>query len=86
MSSLPSLFSSSLVVGFFSLLSLYTLGGPGTYGSASNVISAAFVPAVGAGVLYAAWEEGSGQHTSGGGDWVPACCSTFVKIDLEKWW
>ena len=55
-------------------------GGAGTYGDASNVISAAFAPVVGKGTLYAAWEVGTGET------WTPSCCSTYVKMDLEGWW
>ena len=55
-------------------------GGEGTYEDASNVISTAFAPAVNKGTLYAAWEVGAGET------WVPSCCSTYVKMDLEAWW
>ena len=55
-------------------------GGEGTCGDASNVISAAFAPVVGAGTLYAAWEVGTGET------WTPACCSTYVKMEMSEWW
>jgi hypothetical protein len=59
----------------------YTCAGKGNYdSSADNVISAAFAPFSGAGVLYASWEVGSGET------WVPACCSTYVKVDMAEWW
>ncbi len=53
---------------------------PEQYADASNVLSAAFAPVPDAGVMYAAWEVGTGTA------WLPACCSTYVKIDLAQWW
>jgi len=58
----------------------YQCGGVGTYDDASNVISAAFAPSPGAGTLYASWEVGTGD------EWTPACCTTFVQVDMESWW
>ena len=45
----------------------------------SNVMSIAYVPSVGAGHLYIAWETGSGAT------WLPAACSPYVLIDLKAW-
>jgi hypothetical protein len=44
-----------------------------------NVMSIAYQPA--AGVLYVAWESGSGPT------WAPACCSDYVRVALKgTWW
>jgi len=51
-----------------------------SYPKANNVISAAFAPASGGGVMYAAWEVGTGDN------WVPACCSAYVRFDMSEWW
>lgn len=54
------------------------------YASANNVISTAFQPSTGAednkGVIYAAWELGSGN------EWIPAACGAYVKFDMSLWW
>lgn len=43
----------------------------------SNVLSVAFDPK--SQVIYSAWEANSGDN------WVPAGCSTFVKLDMAQW-
>lgn len=48
---------------------------PGTGGS--NVLSVAFDPA--RLVLYSAWEAGTAST------WSPACCNTYVVLDMNSW-
>ena len=49
-------------------------------GSNENILSAAAAPAVGAGVLVVAFENGSGD------DWRPAACSDYVQVNRAEWW
>lgn len=75
-----AIFTASVLGGKSNDVSNFYQCNASYYAKADNVISAAFAPQDGAGVLYAAWEVGSGDS------WVPACCSTYIKVDLAAWW
>jgi len=46
----------------------------------SNVLSVTYEPKVNAGVMYVAFETGTGAT------WRPACCGAYVKFDMSRWW
>lgn len=50
------------------------------FSGGDNVLSAVYLPAVGAGSAYVAWEDGTGES------WIPAACKTYVNFDLSQWW
>jgi hypothetical protein len=47
-----------------------------------NIMSIAYRP--GAQRMYVAWERGSG--TGAGGQWRPAACAPYVRLDMQRWW
>ena len=44
----------------------------------SNILSVAFSPSED--VVYSAWERNSG------GAWRPACCSSYLRLNMSRWW
>lgn len=60
----------------------YTVCAPPYAPHGSNVLSVMTDPV--SLVAYAAWEDGSGIGNATG-NWAPAACSSYLKIDLNPW-
>ena len=45
-----------------------------------DLVSVTYQPGINAGTMYVAFETGSGDT------WRPACCGTYVQLDMQSWW
>jgi len=53
---------------------------PAQFELGSNILSAVYEPAAGAGNAYVAWEDGTKET------WKPAACTTYLRLDFSQWW